>query len=277
MANLTDADKVLRNDTGKSIVSKLDGIKDAIVAQGGGAHSLDQLSDVDIDSQTLAAGQSIVYNDVTEKFENGQVSTVGGLNDLNDVTITSVSDKQELVYDDSEDVFKNKTTRVELTQAEYNQLVDDDDVLPDVDYYITDAPSMQGTSADLSYDGGTDSVYDVVEEVKGDVANLSAIETVSISTSGAIANLYQSKANKLSKLVVVNLSLKLTSATSLYALLCTMSKRPLSDMQIFLYSTPNAVAYECHFGADGSITWWNSNVVASNTVIIGQFVYFTND
>ena len=172
MANLTDADKVLRNDVGKSIVSKLDDIADAIVQHGGGAESLGQLSDVNIDTTTLAEGQSIVYNPTTQKFENGQVSTVGGLNDLNDVTLENVTNKQELVYDDTDDVFKNKTTRVELTQAEYDQLVTDDEVLPDVDYYITDAPSMQGTSADLSYDGDTDSVYDVVEEVKGDVADL---------------------------------------------------------------------------------------------------------
>lgn len=96
---------------------------------------------------------------------NGEVSTVGGLNDLNDVTLENVADKQELVYDDTDDVFKNKTTRIELTQAEYDQLVADDEVLPDVDYYITDAPSMQGTSADLSYDGTTKSTYTKIEEI----------------------------------------------------------------------------------------------------------------
>lgn len=163
MANLTDADKVIRNDVGKSIVSKLDDIADAIVAQGGGAHSLGQLSDVDIDTTTLAEGQSIVYNETTQKFENGQVSTVGGLNDLDDVTLTNVTNKQELVYDDVDDVFKNKTTRVELTQAEYDALANP---LPDVDYYITDAPSMSGSSKDLSYDGGTDSTHDVIQAIR---------------------------------------------------------------------------------------------------------------
>ena len=97
---------------------------------------------------------------------NGEVSTVGGLNDLNDVTLENVADKQELVYDDTEDVFKNKTTRVELTQAEYDALENPE---PDVDYYITDAPSMQGSSADLSYDGTTLSTYDKIEEVASDV------------------------------------------------------------------------------------------------------------
>ncbi len=40
MANITDADKVLRNDTGKSIASKLDDIANAIVSQGSGADQL---------------------------------------------------------------------------------------------------------------------------------------------------------------------------------------------------------------------------------------------
>lgn len=135
---------------------------------------LNDLDDVDISGQ--AQGEALVWDSVNNKWVNGTVSTVGGLNDLNDVTIddTSLADKQELVYNGTEEVFENKTTRVELTQAEYDALANP---LPDVDYYITDAPSMQGTSADLSYDGGTDSTYDVIEEVKGDVADLATVAT----------------------------------------------------------------------------------------------------
>ena len=125
---------------------------------------IDNLDDVEIDNPT--SNQALVYNPNTQKWENGEVSTVGGLNDLNDVTIDSeeLAEGQELVYNGT-DAFENKTTRVELTQAEYDQLVADDEVLPDVDYYITDAPSMQGTSADLSYDGTTKSTYTKIEEI----------------------------------------------------------------------------------------------------------------
>lgn len=38
------------------------------------ANSLDSLSDVDIDSSTLAAGQTLVYNGTSRKFENGSAS-----------------------------------------------------------------------------------------------------------------------------------------------------------------------------------------------------------
>lgn len=152
--------------------------------------AIDELDDVEINNPQ--ANQAIVYNPITQKFENGEVSTVGGLNDLNDVTIddTSLEEGQELVYNNTAEVFENKTTRVELTQAEYDALANP---LPDVDYYITDAPSMQGTSADLSYDGDTDSVYDVVEQVKNDVNSQGVARAITpTSTKGTFSACYQS-------------------------------------------------------------------------------------
>lgn len=144
--------------------------------------AIDELDDVEINNPQ--ENQAIVYDPVSGKFKNGEVSTVGGLNDLNDVTLENVADKQELVYDDTDDVFKNKTTRVELTQAEYDALVSGGTVLPDVDYYITDAPSIQGTSADLSYDGTTLSTYDKIEEVEASKQAKIQQTTISGTTDG---------------------------------------------------------------------------------------------
>lgn len=144
---LTDADKVLRNDTGKDIVTKLNAIKIAIEnggGGGGGASTVSQLTDVLL-SATIPDGDVLVRDN----------NLTGGK------------------------LWKNKTITVELTQAEYNQLVADDEVLPDVDYYITDAPSMQGTSADLSYDGTTKSTYTKIEEVASDVDTEKVANTAS--------------------------------------------------------------------------------------------------
>ena len=112
--------------------------------------------------------KNVALSSSVKKISEGTFSDSG----ITSISLENVTDKQELVYDDTDDVFKNKTTRVELTQAEYEQLVADDEVLPDVDYYITDAPSMQGSSADLSYDGTTKSVYTKIEEVASDVSDL---------------------------------------------------------------------------------------------------------
>lgn len=65
MANLTDADKVLRNDTGKDIASKLDAIKSAIQNQ---STTLNNLSDVSILS--VQDGQFLKYNSTEQKWEN---------------------------------------------------------------------------------------------------------------------------------------------------------------------------------------------------------------
>ena len=75
MANLTDADKVLRNDTGKDIVAKLDAIKTAIEngggGGGGGGSSITK-------SATLTAGTSSVS--ITDNIisEYGTLPSSGG-------------------------------------------------------------------------------------------------------------------------------------------------------------------------------------------------------
>lgn len=167
MANLTDADKVIRNDVGKSIVSKLDDIADAIVQQGGGAHSLGQLSDVDIDTQTLAEGQSIVYNETTQKFENGEVSTVAALDDLTDVSITSAQQGDSL-RNDGNGNWINEPTTIEMTSVEWDAIADKQawrNAHKNTHLVITDAPNLNVTAQDISYDGGADTVWDKVEAV----------------------------------------------------------------------------------------------------------------
>ena len=189
VANQYDSENVIFDDTptashGTGYTVTSEGIKNYVDNK---PNALVDLTDVDIDNPT--SNQALVWDNTEQKWVNGEVSTVGGLNDLNDVTIddTSLEEGQELVYNGTAEVFENKTTRVELTQAEYDQLVADDDVLPDVDYYITDAPSMTGTAKELSYDGSTDSVYDKIEGLTaGDIALGSTAP--SGSTAEAISN-----------------------------------------------------------------------------------------
>ena len=153
--------------------------------------------------------------------------------------------------------------------------------IPVVDYPVTSVNEQTGdvelTGADIPL--GTD--FSDPTSTAGAIKALqdgTVVETITISTTGAIANLYQSTASKQNKLVVVNLNLSLTSSTSLYALLCTMSKKPVSDIQFFLHSSSNNLMYECKiFATDGKIQWWNNNTIASGAIIGGQLVYFTND
>lgn len=168
MANLTDADKVLRNDVGKSIVSKLDDIADAIVQHGGGAQSLGQLSDVDIDTTTLAEGQSIVYNQTTQKFENGEVSTVAALDDLTDVSITSAQ-KGDSLRNDGNGNWVNEPTTVTMTLAEWNAIADKQawrNAHKNTHLVLTDAPNLNATAQDISYDGSTTTTKQKIDNNK---------------------------------------------------------------------------------------------------------------
>ena len=142
---------------------------------GGTPNNLGDIQDVDITSPTN--NQALVYDSSTNKWKNDNVSAVGSLNDLTDVNISSVANKQELVYDSTDSEFKNKTTRIELTQAQYDALATPE---TDVDYYITDAPSMSGTSADLSYDGTTTSTY---AKISDNASRITALESGKLDSS----------------------------------------------------------------------------------------------
>ena len=84
MPNLTDADKVLRNDTGKDIVTKLDGILNAIE---GTKQSLENLSDVNVSNPS--DNQALLFNAQSSKWKN---TSLGGAAFKNvDTAITSGS------------------------------------------------------------------------------------------------------------------------------------------------------------------------------------------
>ena len=65
MSNVTDADKILRNDTGLDIVDKLDDILTAIQS-GGGSSTLSGLEDVNVTSPSN--GQVLKYDNVSGKW-----------------------------------------------------------------------------------------------------------------------------------------------------------------------------------------------------------------
>ena len=60
----------------------------------------------------------------------------------------------------------NGTDIFEVTQAEYDALVQAGTLVHNALYVITDAPNLNATAQDISYDGGADTVWDKVEAVK---------------------------------------------------------------------------------------------------------------
>lgn len=96
---------------------------------GGGASAFEDLTDVDIDSSTLANGQVPVYNSTSEKWENGTISSGSGHTILDDEG-TSLTQRDDLQFKGaySEDDSTSEKTVVNvartMTLAEFEQLTD---------------------------------------------------------------------------------------------------------------------------------------------------------
>lgn len=106
------------------------------------------LKDVNISSPTQ--GEALVF-DNDGNLVNGTVSTVGNLDDLNDVDTSGKASGDSLRYDGNEWIAK--PTTIEMTQAEYNAIVD---FTPYANTHIiiTDAPNLNPTADDIEYSSG---------------------------------------------------------------------------------------------------------------------------
>ena len=105
---------------------------------GGGASNLADLDDVNISEPSN--GQVLKYNGTSEMWENGTGGGGGAsaMSDLTDVDLTGLEDGNSLVYDDDDDEWKVQTITKEVTQAEYDALVQAGTVDPKTAYFIKD-------------------------------------------------------------------------------------------------------------------------------------------
>ena len=131
--NLQDLDNVSISSATNGQVLKYNGTDWVNANESGGSTvSVTQIQTTGTKIATISVDS--VDTDLYAPNSGGGASS---LDDLTDVTITSPTTNQELAYDGSG--WENKTTRVELTQIEYDNLIAQGTDLPDVDYYITDA------------------------------------------------------------------------------------------------------------------------------------------
>ena len=165
--NQYDSQNVIFDDTptenhGTGYAVTSEGVKNAL---DGKPDNLSDLGDVNISSPT--SNQALVYNPTTHKWENGEVSTVGSIDDLDDVDTTGKAEGDSLRYNGTEWVAQ--PTTVKLTLAEYNALTEK---APNTRYIIIDAPELEYTAEDLSYDGGTETTKQKIEENASDISAL---------------------------------------------------------------------------------------------------------
>ena len=125
------------NTTAKTLVGAINE-----VAGSAGKSNLADMDDVNIDDQTLAGGQGLVYDDTNDEWVNGDVaSTLASLTDV-DIDSTSLADGQAIVYDETNDKWVNGTVSggasvIQLTMAQYTALPSADKMNGSI-YKITD-------------------------------------------------------------------------------------------------------------------------------------------
>lgn len=102
----------------------------------------------DVTVTTPLSGEALTWDGT--KWVNGTVSTVGSIDDLSDVDTTGKGNDYSLVYNSNDAEWQAKKLTVEVTQAEYDQLKLDGDLVEGVHYVITDGQNVTCNLGDLT-------------------------------------------------------------------------------------------------------------------------------
>ena len=165
-----DNDPTTGHGTGYVVSSE--GVKNYVDNAIGGLSIPDELNDLsDVNITSPTQGEALVF-DADGNIVNGTVSTVGNLDDLSDVDTTGKQEGDSLRYIGGE--WKAKPTTVEMTQAEYDAIVD---FTPyeNTHIVITDAPNLNPTASEIEYSSGV-TVKQAIDS-KADTSSLSTVAT----------------------------------------------------------------------------------------------------
>ena len=194
-----------------------------------------------------------------------------------------MADNQHYVIDDGQNKIPGytKTEVDELiesgakawsgTQAEYNALKQAGLLQPRSLYIITDAANLNGTAKDISYDGSTKTIWDMIENLENIVVK--AI-TISITCRGYI------RCFQLGKFVFVDININTDSNTTpIGTVIATGFPKPYESFYPRLLARDNNGSYAQILNFDNA----NGSIKTADTVMQGntwwgcQYVYFTND
>lgn len=226
---------------------------------------LNDLSDVDISGQ--AQGEALVWDGT--KWVNGTVSTVGNLDDLSDVDTSGKASGDSLRYDGNEWIAK--PTTIEMTQAEYNAIVD---FTPYANTHIviTDAPNLNPTASDIEYSSGV-----TVKQAIDSKVNNSITTTTDTANGKRLSGGYIQIGN----IVFVDINIELLSSTDYTKALQTNLPTPIDNKNVQIignnYDTwdyqPNAVLFGFRL-ANGGVYHNVNSPMASGTKlhIFGSYI-----
>ena len=210
---------------------------------------LDDLDDVNISG--AAQGEALVWNGA--EWVNGTVSTVGSIDDLNDVDTTGKANADSLRYNATAQEWEAKPTTVEMTLAEYEALGGDYSGYENTNIIITDAPNLNATAQEISYDGGADTVWDKVEAVDSKATS----GAVTITPASGISIIGQSNYIN-DKSVGLSFYMEKTGGWSTgWNVVGTVDKKPSVNVYCPLWNVTNGGGNGmCRIDADGTINFY---------------------
>lgn len=138
------------------------------------AMGIDDLDDVEIDEQTLAAGQGIVYDALTGKWTNGEVSSTSTLEELTDTDINNKQDGDGILFNSTSNKWINQAITKELSKAAYDNLSQAEKENGTA-YYVPDDTSAPITAENIEYSTGVN-VKQAIDS-KADASSLAAVAT----------------------------------------------------------------------------------------------------
>ena len=221
---LTDADKVLRNDTGIDIATNIASIASALTPS-----NITDLGDVNL-TNPITDGQVIKYDTATQKWVNG----------LGNITM-------------------------ECTQAQYDAWKQSGQLKTNTLYVITDAPNLNETAKQISYDGGTATVYDVLNPTAYSTTGLS-YTNCSYAAGGYC---------KIGSLVIVNMRIVVTGAIANGVDFMTGFPKPI-DENTNMVQVSNNANNGFTLKKDGSLSNGSTGLSSGNAVLF-SVAYLTRD
>ena len=210
----------------------------------------DELNDLsDVTTSTPSSGEALVWDGT--KWTNGTVSTVGSIDDLNDVDTTGKANGDSLRYDTNSSEWVAKPIQVEVTQAEYDALALGGNLEPLTTYIITDAPNLNPTASDIEYSSGVT----VKQAIDGKQATITVQtitptrNTTNISTSGYAVSCF-----KYGRVVVLSVTMTTAKALSNVDVLLSDLPIPQYDTMRFGLSVLNDVDVRCKIDTNGVLS-----------------------
>ena len=233
-----------------------------VVTSEGTPDELEDLTDVTLTTPT--SGEALVWDG--SKWTNGTVSTVGSIDDLNDVDTTGKAEGDSLRYNSTAQEWEARPVVYEMTLAEYTALGGDYTGYEDSLIVLTDAPNLNATANDLSMGSAPYASGSTAEAIGAKVDN-----SVSMVYINAVTNVSQtlgSYSRKMGKLVCLCHNFKITGTATSGTTIATLQSSAN-------YPSSNVTAF-CLFGSAGS-TWLvnidtSGNIKSSNNMPMGEYI-----